>query len=326
MTTAILNHSAATPANPSHRSALKSSESDLTEHKSDTTAHSISVLIPTHNRRHTLARSIDSVLAQTLAPLEVIVIDDGSTDDSAAWIRQTYPQVQVLEQEQRGVSAARNSGIAAASGNWIALLDSDDEWLPEKLAQQSLALQQQPQHLLCHCDEIWIRCGVRVNPKRRHRKYGGWIFEHCLPLCAISPSAALIHRQVFEKLGRFDEDLPACEDYDYWLRFCAQHPVLFVDQLLLKKYGGHDDQLSRHYPAMDQFRITALEKLLHSGCLNQHQTQLCITTLLEKLSVYTAGCRKRGRHEEADALDVRARHWQRQGELSQVGGPDRLID
>ena len=149
--------------------------------------------------------------------------------------------MKVIQQQQCGVSAARNRGILAASGDWIALLDSDDEWLPEKLAQQSRHIAEQPGYRLCHCDELWIRNGKRINPANKHRKKGGWIYEHCLPLCAISPSASILHRSVFDTIGLFDEQLPACEDYDYWLRLCAGEPVLFVEQPLLNKYGGHDD-------------------------------------------------------------------------------------
>ncbi len=100
---------------------------------------------------------------------------------------------------------------------------------------------------VCHTDEIWIRNGRRVNARKKHGKKGGWIFQHCLPLCAMSPSSIMIHRDVFTALGGFDERLPACEDYDLWLRITARYPVLFTRQPLIEKYGGHDDQLSRKY-------------------------------------------------------------------------------
>ncbi len=178
----------------------------------------ISVIIPTYNRAHTLSRALDSVLAQTHPADEVIVIDDGSTDSTVELLQNSYPNVTLIQQQNRGVSAARNSGIRASHSEWVALLDSDDEWLPDKLNKQLALVSQQPEYKIIHSDEIWIRYGVRVNQMKKHIKKGGWIFQDCLPLCAISPSAVMIHRSVFDDVGLFDESLPACEDYDLWLR------------------------------------------------------------------------------------------------------------
>ena len=135
----------------------------------------VTAVIPTYNRRHTLARAIDSVLQQSDPVDELIVVDDGSTDGTADFVRQTYPSVQLIRQDNRGVSGARNTGIRAARGTWIALLDSDDSWLPDKMASIRAAFAQQPQFDLYHSDEIWIRNGVRVNAMHKHRKSGGWI-------------------------------------------------------------------------------------------------------------------------------------------------------
>jgi glycosyltransferase involved in cell wall biosynthesis len=258
-----------------------------------------SVIIPTFNRCHFLMKALRSVEAQSLRPHQVIVVDDGSCDETSEMVPQRFPNVKLLKQENQGVSAARNAGIQAATGDWIALLDSDDEWLPEKLEKQIQALQQSPEMRLCHTDEIWIRNGVRVNQMKKHTKRGGYIFEHCLPLCCMSPSSALIHRDVFDELGLFDETLPACEDYDFWLRFCAQYPVLYVDEPLLRKYGGHEDQLSRKYWGMDRFRIQALEKVLARGVLSKEQHQRAQAILHRKAKIYAQGARKRGREEEA---------------------------
>lgn len=267
---------------------------------------SISVVIPSYNRLHTLPRAIDSVLAQTLSAHEIIVIDDGSTDGTTEFIKhhytQHYPVIKLITQKNAGVSHARNRGISMASGDWIAFLDSDDIWFKHKLATQMRAIQEQPHYLLCHCDEHWIRNGKRVNPMRKHRKHGGWIFEHCLPLCAISPSAALIHQQLLTAVGVFDESLPACEDYDLWLRICAQYPALYVDQALLEKTGGHEDQLSRKYWGMDRFRLQALAKLLRSGTLKQDQYTLALTTFNDKLNIVINGSIKRDNQAQADEL------------------------
>lgn len=260
----------------------------------------ISLIIPTFNRQATLKRALDSVLQQSLLPDEIIVIDDGSTDASAAMINTEFPQVQNIYQENQGVSAARNKGIRQAKGEWIALLDSDDTWFTEKLERQIKALQQAPEIKLCHTEEIWIRHGVRVNAMNKHKKYGGWIFTHCLPLCAISPSSALIHRSVFADVGLFDEALPACEDYDLWLRISAKYPVLFLEQALINKYGGHKDQLSHQYWGMDRFRIQALDKLLRQSDLSNENKIAAKNMLLKKARIFQKGALKRGKTESVD--------------------------
>jgi glycosyltransferase involved in cell wall biosynthesis len=259
----------------------------------------ISVIIPTHNRAGLLPRALDSVLVQTLAPLEIILVDDGSTDGTEALMDGRYPCVRYLKQANRGVSAARNHGIAEARGEWIALLDSDDAWLPGKLAAQREALAAEPGHRLCHTEEIWIRNGRRVNAMRKHAKVGGRIFRQCLPLCVISPSSALIHRGLFEQLGGFDEQLPACEDYDLWLRICAGEPVLFVAEPQIAKHGGHADQLSRRHWGMDRFRVRALEKIIGSGRLGAGDREAAIEMLVRKAGILAAGAEKRGNEERA---------------------------
>lgn len=267
---------------------------------------SVSVILPSHDRAHLLRRSLDSVLAQTLPAHEVILIDDGSTDDTAGLMPQDYPQVRYLHQAQAGVSAARNAGIRLATGRWIAFLDSDDQWLPDKLERQILALANNPGYRVCHGEEVWIRNGRRVNQKRRHQKHGGWIFQQCLPLCVISPSAVLIERDLLAEVGWFDENLPACEDYDLWLRLCARYPVLYLEQPLIVKHGGHPDQLSKKYPAMDRFRMTALEKLIRSAGYSHQQRVAALRTWQEKRLVYATGAGKRGRWQEVAALEQTA--------------------
>ena len=257
---------------------------------------SVGVVIPTFNRAHTLGRALDSVISQTLPPQQVIVVDDGSTDSTADLVA-GYSKVSYLRQENRGVSAARNLGIRRCGCEWIALLDSDDEWLPEKLEVQFGALAENPGYRLIHCDEIWIRDGRRVNAANRHRKRGGWIFEHCLPLCVISPSSAVIEKRLLEEVGGFNEGLPACEDYDLWLRVCSRYPVLYVDRPLLRKYGGHDDQLSRKHWGMDRFRVRALRDLIAGGGLSESDRQAALASLREKCRILVNGARKRGNAE-----------------------------
>ncbi len=260
----------------------------------------VTVVIPTYNRARLLARALNSVRVQTLVPAEVIVVDDGSTDETAAMIREAFPFVHYVHQENQGVSAARNRGIEIAAREWIALLDSDDEWRPEKLETQFRELIRQPQSRVCHTEEIWVRRGVRVNPMKKHAKAGGWIFQRCLPLCAMSPSSIVLHRTVFDAVGLFDESLPACEDYDLWLRITARYPVLFIKEPLIVKHGGHEDQLSRRHWGMDRFRVRALQKILASDQLSATDRRAAAITLAAKARIVASGARKRGRHAEAE--------------------------
>ncbi len=258
----------------------------------------ISVIIPTYNRCELLRRALLSVFAQTLLPIEVVIIDDGSTDGTNAMLRQEFPAVSYYCQENNGVSSARNLGIKHTTGDWLAFLDSDDEWLPEKLARQVVALVANPDSKICHTEEIWIRNGVRVNPAKKYAKTGGWIFTQCLPLCALSPSTVIIHRSVFTAIGLFDTSLPVCEDYDLWLRITANYPVLLIEEPQIKKYGGHEDQLSQQLWGMDRFRITALQKIIDSGQLTNENQQAAVNMLLKKAEIYLNGVIKRGKTEE----------------------------
>ncbi len=257
----------------------------------------ISVIIPSYNRQHVLIRALRSIYAQTLSPYEVIVVDDGSNDDTKMLIQQNYPDVIYFYQENQGVSAARNTGIKKAQGEWLAFLDSDDEWLPTKLAMQMQALKQS-EDLVCHTEEIWIRNGVRVNQKNKHQKAGGWIFKQCLPLCAMSPSSILIHRDVFNTVGLFNPELPACEDYDLWLKIASAYRVTFVEQPQIKKYGGHEDQLSQKYWGMDRFRIAALKAIIETADLTEENRFAAIAMLVKKAKVYQKGALKRGKAQE----------------------------
>tara|TARA_B110000444_G_scaffold261176_1_gene311617 strand:- start:3835 stop:4680 length:846 start_codon:yes stop_codon:yes gene_type:complete len=260
---------------------------------------SVAVIIPSYNRVATLGRALESVYSQSREADEVCVVDDGSVDGTEEFVREKYPNAIYIKTENSGVSSARNTGVEATTSQYLSFLDSDDEWLPEKLETQLSALQASPGYKLVHSDEIWIRNGKRVNQMDKHRKRGGEIFAHCLPLCVISPSSVVMERSLFVELGGFDEALPACEDYDLWLRLCSREQVLYIDVPLLKKYGGHEDQLSRQYWGMDRFRVQSLVKLLGSGVLGFEQERLARKCLLEKADILRSGAAKRGKTERA---------------------------
>ena len=239
----------------------------------------VSVVIPTYNRGWCLNEAVDSVLAQSYARYELIVVDDGSTDDTGKRLSR-YHDITVITQPNRGVSAARNRGIASSQGDLIAFLDSDDFWLPEKLTIQVAFFQANPEALVCQTQETWIRNGRQIYPKNRHLKPSGSFFERSLGLCLVSPSAVMLRQSLFETVGVFDEGLPACEDYDLWLRVGAGIPIFLIDKALVVKRGGHADQLSSH-AGLDRYRIQSIKKLLDSGTLSpvrEKQPWLCFET------------------------------------------------
>ena len=254
----------------------------------------ISVVIPTYNRRQTIGRSIDSILNQTLFPSEIIVVDDGSTDGTSDYIQSNFPSIRLLQQSNKGVSSARNMGIRSSNSDWVALLDSDDEWFPKKLEKQVMTLSQNLDIKFCHTEEIWIRNGVRVNQMKKHQKYGGHIFNKCLDMCRISPSSVLFHRSILDDVGYFDKDQKVCEDYDLWLRITAKYPVLYIDESLIKKYGGHEDQLSKVKDGIESHRIKVLEKLIMQK-FTSVQKNAMLKMLIEKLTIFSIGAQKRGK-------------------------------
>jgi len=259
-----------------------------------------SVIIPTFNRAAFLREAIDSVLAQTEKDFELIVVDDGSTDATRDVVESYGERVRYFFQLNAGASAARNCGIKNARGKLIAFLDSDDLWLPQKLARQIAWMKAHPEIMLCYTDEIWIRRGVRVNQKKIHVKAGGWIYPLCLPRCIISPSSVLMRRELFEAVGVFDEQLPICEDYDLWLRAASRFEVGFLAAPLLVKRGGHADQLSHREFGIDRYRVTALMKIYEQEELRVEWRRLTAEMIGEKCDVLANGFRKRGNIAEAD--------------------------
>lgn len=258
----------------------------------------VSVIVPTYNRADRLERALNSIVSQTYQDFELIVVDDGSTDKTSQLMK-SFPKAQYFYiKKNSGVSKARNVGLAFAKGELICFLDSDDLWKEKKIQIQSLWLENNKDSQICYTDEIWVRNGVRVNPMNRHRKYSGDIFRHCLGLCIVSPSSVMIRAKLFDEIGNFDESLPACEDYDLWLRIASKYAFHFIEEPLIIKYGGHSDQLSRKYWGMDRFRVVALKKLLDQNSLDKEKLKLTRSVFLEKCSILIKGFEKRGKKEE----------------------------
>jgi glycosyltransferase involved in cell wall biosynthesis len=257
----------------------------------------VSVIIPTYNRADLVQQALASVKAQTYRDFEIVVVDDGGTDGTFE-VLSAWREIRVLRHAgRRGVSAARNTGIIAARGEWLAFLDSDDLWLPDKLARQISLLEGQPELLVCQTGETWVRRGVRVNKPLSHRQVGGKIFLPSLARCMISPSAVILHRRLISDHGGFDETLPAAEDYDLWLRLTWRYEVGLVDEPLVIKRGGHPDQLSRQR-GLDRFRIRALVKLVQEPGLPEPYARAARRMLAARCAIYAQGCEKRGKVTE----------------------------
>ena len=268
----------------------------------------ISVVIPSYNRKDFLKRSIDSAINQTKKPLEIIVVDDGSTDGTETMIKSDYDFVKFIKQKNKGVSAARNIGIKVSIGEWICFLDSDDEWKKDKLEKQINAMKSNPGYKFFHSNEIWIKNGLRINQKKKHKKYGGDIFDKCLDMCRISPSSVMIDKTVFDEVGNFNENLVVCEDYELWLRICDKYRIFFIDEPLIIKYGGHQGQLSYSIKSIENHRIKALEYLILEN-LNRKNKRHAIQMLLSKLNIYLKGLVKRKKNDEIAVYEEKIKVW-----------------
>lgn len=259
----------------------------------------VSIIVPTFNRARKVVRAVASVLYQTFTDYEIIVVDDGSHDDTQSRLRAFGDKIVSLAHPRNmGVSAARNTGIRAAGSPLVAFLDSDDYWLPEKLARQTAFFLHHPDAVACQTEEYWVRHGRRVNPGKKHCKPSGDIFEPSLKLCLVSPSAVMLKRSLIRDVGLFDESLPACEDYDLWLRIASRYPVHLIREYLLVKEGGHGDQLSTTIKGLDRYRIRSLEKLILTGGLHRIQQEAALKEMANKCHIYGTGCLKRGKGRE----------------------------
>ncbi|HAY74089.1 MAG TPA: glycosyl transferase [Opitutae bacterium] len=271
----------------------------------------ISVVIPSYNRKNFLRKALESVLDQTLQAHEILVVDDGSNDHTITDLSSDFPTVTWLRQENAGVSAARNHGIRKASGEWIALLDSDDQWHKEKLEAQLRLLSTEPNSRACHTEEKWIRNQNQVNPPNYLDKSPRQLFKRSLRHCLICSSSCILHRSLFDEIGLFDESLPVCEDYDFWLRLLLHTSIKWVDQPLTLKFGGHADQLSTTHWGMDRYRIQAMEKVLASEKISEEQTQWVLETLVQKCQVLEQGFAKRNKLNEARLYSNKRREFEK---------------
>lgn len=272
----------------------------------------VAVIIPVYQRTLYLEAALASVARQSFADWRAYIVDDGSTNPEIKQILKRWShkdqRFHLLRQVHGGVSAARNLGLAVSREPWIALLDSDDEWHPDKLSVQLTHAEQNPG--LWHTEERWLRRGVRVNPKKKHAKGGGDQFAPSTRLCVISPSAALFPRQALSRWGIFDETMPVAEDYDLWLRVTAHEQVGFVTEALTIKKGGHANQLSRR-PLLDYWQVKALNKILRFGELNQNKKAIALEQMHSKMEILEKGAHKNGNHSLLNLLAQWSKDWPR---------------
>jgi len=263
-----------------------------------------SVIIPAHNRCCFVRQAVASVLTQTFKDFELILVDDGSTDETPLIEKEYRGRTAYIRQNNAGVSAARNAGICASASPYIAFLDSDDRWLPTKLERHADYIRAHPEVKIHQTNETWIRKNRRVNPKLRHLKKEGYIFTDSLDLCLISPSAVVMAAELFDTYGAFDTALPVCEDYDLWLKVTLEEWVGLIPEKLTVKYGGHADQLSSQYWGMDRFRIYSILNLLkcRGASMKPEYREQAIRAVFAKIQILVQGALKRQKFEFAEQL------------------------
>jgi glycosyltransferase involved in cell wall biosynthesis len=269
----------------------------------------ISVVIPVYNRITELRRALKSVLLQSFEDYELIVVDDHSNDNLTFDIRSAvaeisaYTPFRFLTTEGKGVSAARNTGIRAAQGEFIAFLDSDDEWLATKLEQQVNFLHTHPEFSIVHTNETWLRNHQPAKQSAKHKKSGGDIFINCTKLCVIAPSTVMLRKSLLDRVGLFDESFVVCEDFDLWLRITAKESVGFLPEALTIKHGGHADQLSLQHHSMDLWRLRALAKHINNEHLDDNKKSAVKESIIEKAEILLKGFKKHNNYAHLEEVE-----------------------
>ncbi len=267
----------------------------------------VSVVIPTYNRAHVLGEAMQSVLDQTFDGFELIVVDDGSTDNTKEVVASFGdPRIKYIYQENRGASAAYNTGILASRGEYIAFLDSDDIWLPQKLELQVKLLNSRPDVALVCSDgyifdvrtnstlgRYWhgVPFGYRVDPQRASRDP---LREMLVWGCFISETFVMVRREVFNEVGGYDESLKDHVDWDMYVRVCQRFAIETID-IPLAKMRKHDANLSSNFDRLYEGAEVVLNKAIHSYSLKPDELRLVRLRLARTLYRYGRGLVERGR-------------------------------
>jgi len=219
----------------------------------------VSVIIPTYNSARYVAEAVDSVLRQSFDDFEVIVIDDGSTDDTQSVMSRYGSPVRYIRQKNGGVSRARNRGIEESRSRYVAFLDADDTWFPNKLEKQMAAIRNQPSHRACYSAFLVVdSCltPIEVNRSKRHLT----ALEDLLLYGNVvgTPGTVLCERGLFDR-GGFDPELSQCADWDMWVRLAVETDFLYLNEPLIC-YRQHDANMSRNAPLLERDSLIVLEK------------------------------------------------------------------
>jgi len=219
----------------------------------------LSVVIPSYNRAHYIETAIDSVFDQKVDNIEIILVDDGSTDNTRELVQNKYgDRIRYFYQENQGIPGARNTGIKEARGDYIAFLDSDDYWRPEKLKQQLAMIAEHPDYGLVATCCASIRLDGSFRERNRTGK-SGWVLNDLFRANFIRTSSVIIRRDCFDKVGFFDEKQKQSEEYDLWLRLAAECPVGFINESLTV-YVDNPNGISVDSLIGRLYRLMALEK------------------------------------------------------------------
>ncbi len=221
-------------------------------------ADTVSIVIPTYNRETFITKALDSVMAQTYQHFEVVVIDDGSTDNTRDVVQAYGEKVHYFYQRNKGIAGARNAGIKKSCGSYIAFLDSDDYWRPEKLERQMALFHEHREYGLVASCCASVRLDGSFREKNRPGK-SGRVLTDLFIKNFIRTSSVVIKKACFEKVGLFDEELRECEEYDLWLRIAAQYSVGFINESLAV-YVDNPEGISTDSLAGRLFRLKVLEK------------------------------------------------------------------
>ena len=261
-----------------------------------------SVIIPTYNRRYFLKISLESVLEQTFKDFELIIVDDGSTDKTYKLIKgYKDKRIKYLKQENKGPASARNLGIKESKGKFICFLDSDDRYRNDKLEITNKYIKRNPGYKIFHTQELWYKNSRYLSQKIEHKKPNGFIFKKALKICCVSLSTACINKDLFLRVGVFDENFPVCEDYEFWLRASLFYPVKLIPHYLTIKEGGRIDQQSRK-KGLDKYRFFAIYKIIKNYRLPLYYLKEALRNLEEKAEIYTKGASKRKKVKEISQI------------------------
>jgi glycosyltransferase involved in cell wall biosynthesis len=297
----------------------------------------VSVVVPTHNKKEMVTEAIESVLAQSYRDCELIVVDDGSTDGTPLHVFSTFgaqPEaIEILSKmnpnavrpfshsfahdgipiqyhyiANRGLSAARNRGIKFAHGSCVAFLEAEDLWNPAHLETHATFHEENDWARVSHIGECHVRDRSRAGKARKAPPASGWIFQQALETSPICISAAMAHRTCFAECGGFDENLPACEDYDLWLRFAARYPIHFLEGTEIVRRSSRFQSSNRSW-TWDRYRVYALEKSFQSGKLNAEQRLLVAEEIVKKCERLVEGFKRQKSEERANFYERKRKRF-----------------